>query len=227
MVSVLFNTYKVLKISRCVFTTQILLIHWKIYELCKWCCKCDKFPYSPYEALFCIFNSRSCFGPLKVALLTSNGTDVKITASSWPSSRGSRGHAESSTGNDQDHLFFVPFIKYGITVTHKHIKTLGFHVLKCWMFCFEGWVFSCSLDVLHEGLGINKLPFLSEAQEDFYISGTCAIYSLYILYKGRVIRPNCSFFLSHWRKKIFCWITWMKLLTRLQGSPCFATNPAR
>ncbi len=39
--------------------------------------------------------------------------------------------------------------------------------------------FSCSLDALHEGLVINKFPFLLEAK-DFYISGTCKIYSLYI-----------------------------------------------
>jgi hypothetical protein len=45
---------------------------------------------------------------------------------------------------------------------------------------FRAGGFSCSLDALHEGLVINKSPFLLEAK-DFYISGTCEIYSLDIL----------------------------------------------
>ncbi len=31
-------------------------------------------------------------------------------------------------------------------------------VLKCWMFSFEGWIFSCSLNVLIGGLEINIMP---------------------------------------------------------------------
>ncbi len=34
------------------------------------------------------------------------------------------------------------------------------HVLKCWMFSFEGEGVSCSLDVLYGGLGISKLQFM-------------------------------------------------------------------
>jgi hypothetical protein len=42
-------------------------------------------------------------------------------------------------------------------MTKKIEKSSKCHVLKCWMFSFEG--FSCSLDVLYGGLGISKSQF--------------------------------------------------------------------
>jgi hypothetical protein len=42
-------------------------------------------------------------------------------------------------------------------MTHKNIKVKTFHVLKCWMFSFRDDGFSCRLDILYGGLGINKL----------------------------------------------------------------------
>ena len=35
-------------------------------------------------------------------------------------------------------------------MTHKNRKSGKFYVLKCWMFSFESWNFSCSLDVFME-----------------------------------------------------------------------------
>jgi hypothetical protein len=49
----------------------------------------------------------------------------------------------------------------------KEKKMKKFLVLKCWMFSFEG--FSYSLDVLHGGLGINKLQFLKEIRRFFQL----------------------------------------------------------
>jgi hypothetical protein len=43
-------------------------------------------------------------------------------------------------------------------MTPKLEKVKKFPVLKCWMFSFEG--FSCSLNVLYEGIGIHKLQYL-------------------------------------------------------------------
>ncbi len=36
-------------------------------------------------------------------------------------------------------------------------KVMGFHCLKCWMFLLKAQGFSCSLNGLHKGLGVNKL----------------------------------------------------------------------
>jgi hypothetical protein len=48
----------------------------------------------------------------------------------------------------------------------KEKKIKKFHVLKGWILSFED--FSCSLDVLHGGLGINKLQFFEGKIEGFF-----------------------------------------------------------
>jgi hypothetical protein len=50
--------------------------------------------------------------------------------------------------------------------TKKEKKNKKFHVLKCWMFSCEG--FSYCLEVLHGGIGINKLQFLEEKNGIFF-----------------------------------------------------------
>jgi hypothetical protein len=42
-------------------------------------------------------------------------------------------------------------------------------VLKCWMFSFEAGGFSCSLDVLRGGLGINVKPKILQNTAKFYL----------------------------------------------------------
>ncbi len=44
----------------------------------------------------------------------------------------------------------------------KIAKKKEFHGLKCWCSLLRAEGFSCSLDVLYEGLGISKLQFLSK-----------------------------------------------------------------
>jgi hypothetical protein len=49
----------------------------------------------------------------------------------------------------------------------KKKKVKKFHVLKCWMFSFEGWrLLLYSLDVLHGGQGIKNSNFRTK-KEDF------------------------------------------------------------
>jgi hypothetical protein len=46
-------------------------------------------------------------------------------------------------------------------MTHKNRKKYKqFHILKYWMFSLRDERYSCSLEVLHGGLRINKLQFL-------------------------------------------------------------------
>jgi hypothetical protein len=63
-------------------------------------------------------------------------------------------------------------------MTHKNRKILEISCLNCWMFFLKAGGFSCSLNALYEGQGINILQFLIK-KINFYFN--CKISQLLVI----------------------------------------------